>query len=75
VVKAGETLWSISRQYGVAVGDIASLNKLKPRAKLRAGQQLTIPVRTAEGKPTPTAAVNSRGDVATVSGGTGANQP
>ena len=43
VVVAGDTLYSISRKYGVKVGEIAALNGLKPDAAVTVGQSLKLP--------------------------------
>ncbi len=44
VVAAGETAWSISRRYGVSVGDLAAWNGLPASMSVRVGQRLMIPV-------------------------------
>lgn len=44
-VKRGESLWSISRKYGVSIHDLAAVNKIRNRHKILPGQKLTIPVR------------------------------
>lgn len=41
-VSAGETLFRISRNYGVSVDEIRQLNKLGPNDVIRPGQVLTI---------------------------------
>lgn len=43
VVKAGETLGSIARKYGVKSGDIAVANNITNPASLRVGRELVIP--------------------------------
>ncbi len=43
VVKVGENLTTIAKQYGVTVGDIAKTNALNNRAKLFVGRSLLIP--------------------------------
>ncbi|HUR60493.1 MAG TPA: LysM peptidoglycan-binding domain-containing protein [Opitutaceae bacterium] len=43
MVKSGETLGSIARQYGVKSNDIAVANSISDPAKVRAGQELIIP--------------------------------
>lgn len=43
VVKPGETLGGIARKYGVKLGDIAAVNAIADPAKIRPGQELTIP--------------------------------
>ena len=43
-VKSGETLWGISRQYGVDINAIAKVNNLEnARSDIRHGQRLLIP--------------------------------
>ncbi len=42
-VKPGETLWRISRQYGVKVEDLIFANNLADPSVLKAGQNLFIP--------------------------------
>jgi len=44
-VRSGENLGSISRKYHVSIHDIASVNKIRNRHKIKVGQVLTIPVR------------------------------
>jgi len=53
-VRAGETLWSIARRYGVAVTQISHWNVLQPGDVLQLGQKLRIFPST-----TPSAAVAS----------------
>lgn len=45
-VEKGETLYSISRRYGVSVDDILSLNTSLSRDKISAGMIIQIPQRT-----------------------------
>jgi len=42
-VKAGETLWGISRLYGVHVNDIVKANNLTSRDQISIGQVLVLP--------------------------------
>lgn len=42
-VVAGDSLWSISRRYGVTVQDICDLNNIKENAILKIGKVLYIP--------------------------------
>ncbi len=44
-VKAGDTLGNIAGRYNTSVRDIATLNRISPSAKLRAGQVIKVPVR------------------------------
>ncbi|UUZ79786.1 LysM peptidoglycan-binding domain-containing protein [Paenibacillus sp. P26] len=44
VIQSGESLWSLSRRYGVSVERIASLNELPDPNVLAVGQALLIPV-------------------------------
>jgi len=48
VVESGQTLYSISRQYGVRVDDVIALNGIEPGQGIRVGQKLRIP---ASGSP------------------------
>lgn len=43
VVAPGETLWRISKTYGVTINDIMRVNKLQDRNTLEMGQRLFIP--------------------------------
>jgi len=42
-VAKGDTLWGISRQYGVSLDEIAEANQLADPGRLSIGQQLVIP--------------------------------
>jgi LysM repeat protein len=42
VVKSGETLWSISRQYGVGVAELKKINSLNRPENLRVGSRLLL---------------------------------
>lgn len=42
-VKQGDTLWGISRRYGVTVQSIEKANNLADPGRLAVGQRLTIP--------------------------------
>jgi N-acetylmuramoyl-L-alanine amidase len=41
-VTSGETLWWISRNYGVKIGDIIKLNEINNRNLIYVGQRLRI---------------------------------
>ena len=43
IVKAGDTLYGISNQYGVSVTDLANANNISVNTTLKIGQKLTIP--------------------------------
>ena len=43
VVVAGDTLWGISRKFGITVDDLARANGLSVNATLQVGQRLIIP--------------------------------
>ncbi len=47
VVREGQTLWSISRAYGVSVETIVEINGLDSPDAIRPGQRLKIPLRGA----------------------------
>ncbi len=46
-VKKGETLWRISKSYGVALESIVAANRLADATKISAGQSIFIPKATA----------------------------
>jgi membrane-bound lytic murein transglycosylase D len=46
-VRAGDSLWNISRQHGVSVADLRARNGLGPKDLLRPGQVLEIPGKPA----------------------------
>ncbi len=54
VVRSGESLTTIARDYGVRQRDIAVANNITDPAKIRAGHELTIPMPA--GKSAPAAA-------------------
>jgi membrane-bound lytic murein transglycosylase D len=43
VVRNGETLWSISRRYGISVSGLAAHNSMAPNETLSVGRRLLIP--------------------------------
>jgi len=43
IVRGGDTLWDLSRRYGVTVEALAEANDLKMAAVLQPGQRLTVP--------------------------------
>jgi lipoprotein NlpD len=52
-VRRGETLSAIAKKYDVTVSSLVIANRLRgPRARLQAGQRLTIPRRPGAGAPT-----------------------
>jgi murein DD-endopeptidase MepM/ murein hydrolase activator NlpD len=51
VVQSGDNLWSLSRQYGVTVEQLASTNRLALTSILKLGQELVIPA--SESGPVP----------------------
>ncbi len=53
-VQTGDSLWSISRQYGVTVEHLAAANRLTLTSILKLGMELEIP---AEGSTPPSGAV------------------
>lgn len=64
VVRAGETLWRISQQYGVTVEELRAANRLSGNT-IKAGQRLRIPSRSAsadEPAAQPVVHVVRRGD-------------
>jgi membrane-bound lytic murein transglycosylase D len=47
-VRPGDTLWALSRRYGVSCEELAAANKLKLDDILKAGKMLTVPVRSQQ---------------------------
>ena len=41
-VKPGETLLSLSQEYGIRMKKLAALNRLKPNTQLQIGQQVKL---------------------------------
>lgn len=62
-VKAGETLGSIARRYGISVGELVTTNNIQDPAKIRPGQELVIPGWSAPKTAEP-AAVSAPASVA-----------
>ncbi len=52
VIKKGDTLIPIARQFGVTVGEIQEANGIADPRRLHIGQELIIPVKVGEGGPT-----------------------
>jgi membrane-bound lytic murein transglycosylase D len=50
-VKSRETLTSVARKYGVTVAELRTANELSSKARIRRGQVLSIPQRTASALP------------------------
>jgi len=48
VVQRGDTLWGLSRKFGVAVSSLIQANGLKNKNSLRVGQRLYIPRHTPQ---------------------------
>lgn len=58
-VEPGDSLWTISRRYGVSLDAIVRANRLEPGQRLRLGQHLVIPsvpaARDSQEPPSPAA--------------------
>lgn len=59
-VRPGDTMTRIAARYGLSARDIARLNGLSPRAKLRAGQTLVIAVPSERVKRSNVSRTSSR---------------
>ena len=70
VVKSGETLSTIAKQYGVKQADIAMANNITDPAKIRAGMEIIIP-----GWQTPVSKSGKKADTATKSGSKSTTPP
>lgn len=53
-IVSGDSLWSLSRKYGVSTAELAAANQLAPSATLRLGQQIIVPAKApAAAAPAP----------------------
>jgi membrane-bound lytic murein transglycosylase D len=73
VVRSGDSLWTISRRYGMSVGELARANDLSTRSILRPGQRLAVRPRGTDG--TETLRLASAGDPAPAAAGTAEATP
>lgn len=55
-VERGQTLWSISKRYGVELDTLVQLNRLPDSSQINAGQMILIPVPPAARAAAPTTA-------------------
>ena len=63
VVQRGETLYSIAREYGVSMWNIARANGITNPSKIYAGQRLVIPTGQSPGtEPAGTVHIVQRGE-------------
>lgn len=53
VVKPGDTMFAIARQFGLSVDALAAANRIADPTELRAGLELTIPASGTGGTPQP----------------------
>lgn len=67
-VREGESLWSISRRYGMSVGALARMNHISTSAVLRPGQRLQV-AGSAPSQATGAASVADAGQRATPADG------
>lgn len=63
VVQRGDTLWSLSRKFGVAVSSLAQANGLQNQHSLKVGQRLYIPRHTPETTRTASKSQSGSGQV------------
>ncbi len=52
VIKKGDTLLAIARQFGVSVQDLQEVNGITDPRRLKIGQEIIIPLEPGEGEPT-----------------------
>ncbi len=52
VIKKGDTLLAIARQFGVTVQEIQDVNGITDPRRLKIGQEIIIPLEPGEGEPT-----------------------
>ncbi len=53
VIKKGDTLLAVARQFGVSVQDVQEVNGITDPRRLQIGQEIIIPLQPGEGEPTP----------------------
>lgn len=46
-IKSGDTIWALSRKYGVSESALLAANNLNKRSKLQLGKKITIPAKGA----------------------------
>ena len=73
LVEKGETLYGISRKYGVSVDQISAANKLGKDTMIKVGQKLTIPAKNSSSSASSTSTSTSNTDSKT-SGSTTVSQ-
>jgi cell wall-associated NlpC family hydrolase len=59
-VQAGETLWSLARQYATTPERLAALNQIALESKLAIGRTLKVPASAAVADPAPASRVPAR---------------
>lgn len=59
-VRRGDTLSSVARRHGMSVRDLARLNGISPKARVHAGQRLTLQTRSAGSVGKQRVAANSK---------------
>lgn len=70
VVQRGETLWQISRRYGITLASLALANQISNKSRILVGQHLVIPGQSASESATPvTIQADARQPVHTVRAG------
>jgi murein DD-endopeptidase MepM/ murein hydrolase activator NlpD len=74
-VAAGETLFSVARQYGVPAGQLASANGYDLSHRVRVGETLTLPTGTSASTATASAAGRKLGAPPAALGATRAEEP
>lgn len=62
IVQRGETLYSISRSYGVSLDELCSVNGIQNSSVVKAGQRLSVPQHTAAKDPRPGSYTVEKGD-------------
>jgi len=63
-VKRGDTLWSVSKEYGCSISELVAANNISRRSVLRIGQELAIPL--GKNKNEKSEPVTEKTDISTV---------
>ena len=68
-IKAGDTLWGISRQFNIPLSSLLAANGLSEKSVLRVGQKIILPSSSSSRKETTTTTVTSSNVTHTVEKG------
>ena len=44
-MRYGESLWTISKKYNISIHDLAGVNKIRNKNRVKVGQKLNVPLK------------------------------